>query len=260
VIKIKPRRGLMVYGVLVAAAARRPTLKNSRPRVQGRRSTDSALAEIREDERVHIARELHDDLGQLLASLRVELTLLKQLPPGSADAEARLVSMDALLLTAIGSLRRIAGNLRPRALDEGGLYFALESLRREFEKRHGIHCQLDADEEELVLDERYSTAVYRLVQESLTNIARHAGANAAQVRIQRVGGELRIDIADNGRGISNSDMAKADALGLLGMRERVASLRGSMTVGGAGNAGGTQIAIALPLPASSAATGVEGAE
>ena len=224
-------------------------MKNPRSPVQGRRSTDSALAEIREDERVHISRELHDDLGQLLATLRVELTLLKQLPHGSPDAEARLASMDSLLLTAIGSLRRIAGNLRPLALDEGGLYFALESLRREFEKRHGISCLLDAVPDALVLDERYSTAIYRLVQESLTNIARHAGAGTAEVRLQRQGKELQIDIADDGRGIAAGDMAKADALGLLGMRERVAALRGSISVdGGASAGGGTRVAIRIPLP------------
>lgn len=223
-------------------------MKNPRTRVQGRRSTDSALAEIREDERIHISRELHDDLGQLLATLRVELTLLRQLPPGSPDAETRLASMDNLLVTAIGSLRRIAGNLRPRALDEGGLYFALESLRREFEKRHGISCLLDALPDALVLDERYSTAIYRLVQESLTNIGRHAGAATAEVRFRRDGKELLIDISDDGRGIAVGDMAKADALGLLGMRERVAALRGSMNVDGGS---GTRIAIRIPLPGSS---------
>lgn len=220
-------------------------MKNSPARAKGRRSTDSALAEIREDERVHISRELHDDLGQLLAALRVELTLLRQLPAGAPEAEARLDAMDNLLLTAIGSLRRIAGNLRPRALDEGGLYFALDGLRREFEKRHRISCVLDAVPETLVLDERYSTAIYRLVQESLTNIARHAGASAAEVRLQREGNELHIDIEDDGRGIAAGDMVKANALGLLGMRERVAALRGSMTVDGGS---GTRIAIRIPLP------------
>lgn len=235
-------------------------MKHPPTRRQGRRAYDSALAEIREDERIHISRELHDDLGQLLATLRVELTLLQQLPLASPEAHERLASMDTLLLHAIGSLRRIAGNLRPRALDEGGLYFALDTLRREFEKRHNICCRFDALPEALVLDESYSTAIYRLVQESLTNIARHAGASLAQVQLQRTGAELRIDISDNGRGIAAGDMERADALGLLGMRERVAALRGSMSVQGAGGAaGGTHIAIRLPLPVSSAAAGAKGA-
>jgi signal transduction histidine kinase len=224
-------------------------MKHPRTRKQGRRSTDSALAEIREDERVHISRELHDDLGQLLATLRVELTLLKQLPQGSGQAQTLLASMDALLLNAISSLRRIAANLRPRALEKGGLYFALESLRREFEKRHGIRCGLDALPEALVLDERYSTAIYRIVQESLTNIARHAGAKSARIAMRRDGQELLIDIVDDGRGMMAGDMAKADALGLLGMRERAASLRGSIVVDGTnGQASGTHIAIRIPLP------------
>lgn len=239
-------------------------MKHPRTRKLGRRSTDSALAEIREDERVHISRELHDDLGQLLATLRVELTLLKQLPPGSPKAAPLMESMDALLLNAIGSLRRIAGNLRPRALDEGGLYFALESLRREFEKRYDICCLLDASPEALVLDERYSTAIYRLVQESLTNIARHAGARSACVRLHSAAGELSIEITDDGRGIAAADTAKAGALGLLGMRERVASLRGQMAVGSADSEShdgrrGTQIVIRIPLPANSAAAAAAGA-
>lgn len=224
-------------------------MKHPRSRKQGRRSSDSALAEIREDERVHISRELHDDLGQLLAALRVELTLLKQLPPGSAQAAPLLDGMDALLLTAIGSLRRIAGNLRPIALDEGGLHLALEQLRREFERRHRIHCQFEAAQDALHLDERYSTAIYRLVQESLTNIARHAGASAAQIHLQRTSKGLHLEIADNGRGIETADTSKPGALGLLGMRERVATLRGSMTVG-RDSAGGTRIAIHIPLPAN----------
>lgn len=224
-------------------------MKHPRTRKQGRRSTDSALAEIREDERVHISRELHDDLGQLLATLRVELTLLKQLPHGSDQAQPLLASMDALLLNAISSLRRIAANLRPRALEKGGLYFALETLRREFEKRHGISCRLDAMPEALVLDERYSTAIYRIVQESLTNIARHAGAKSARIAMRRDGRELLIDIVDDGRGMVAGDMAKADALGLLGMRERAASLRGSIVVDGVnGHGGGTHIAVRIPLP------------
>lgn len=213
---------------------------------QGRRATDSALEAIREDERTHIARELHDDLGQLLATLRVELTLLKQLPPGATSAAELMDNMDALLLTAITSLRRIASNLRPRALDEGGLYFALQSLQHEFQQRHGIRCHLDAREQDLVLDDRYSTAIYRLAQESLTNIARHASATEAWLRLATRSGSLHIAISDNGRGISKYDMEKPESLGLIGMRERVSALRGRMEV--VGDAGGTLVDIRIPLP------------
>ena len=215
-------------------------------RSRGRRATDSALENIREDERTHIARELHDDLGQLLATLRVVLSLLKQLPPGSASAGALLDNMDELLVAAIESLRRTATDLRPRALDQGGLFGALQSLQREFQERHGISCTLDASELELALDDRYSTAVFRIAQESLTNIARHAGASDARLTVQRHDGMLHIAIRDNGRGISNGDLARPGSLGLLGMRERVAALGGSMAV--TGDAEGTRISICIPLP------------
>ncbi|XLZ72439.1 sensor histidine kinase [Massilia sp. SR12] len=233
-------------------------MKHPRTRKLGRRSSDSALAEIREDERVHISRELHDDLGQLLATLRVELALFQQLPHDAPETQERLAGMDALLLQAIGSLRRITGNLRPRELDEGGLYFALDALRCEFETRHKIGCRLDALPDTLVLDERYSTAIYRLVQESLTNIARHASASSAHIQLQRNGAELHLDISDDGRGIAAGAVARADALGLLGMRERVAALCGSMSVDGANGAGGTRIAIRIPLPANSTAAAAKG--
>ena len=138
---------------------------DARAQMAGRRATDYALENIREEERAHIARELHDDLGQLLATLRVDMSLLMQQPVADKFTRELLAGMDGRLLSAITSLRRIASNLRPRALDEGGLYFALQSLRHEFEERHGVACALVAREDELVLNDRYSTAIFRIVQE-----------------------------------------------------------------------------------------------
>jgi len=136
---------------------------DARARMAGRRATDYALENIREEERAHIARELHDDLGQLLATLRVDMSLLMQQPVAAGPARELVAGMDQRLLSAITSLRRIASNLRPHALDEGGLYFALQSLRNDFVERHAIACELDARENELVLNDRYSTAIYRIV-------------------------------------------------------------------------------------------------
>jgi len=154
--------------------------------------------------------------------------------------------MDANLLTAITSLRRIATNLRPRALDEGGLYFALQGLRDEFVERHGIACTLLADEAELRLDDAASTAVFRIVQEALTNIARHAGASNVLLNLYRTNGELLVTIQDDGRGIRAEDMEKAQSLGLVGMRERVWAMHGDITIG-SDEAPGTRIDIVLPL-------------
>lgn len=210
------------------------------------RQLSSALQSIREEERTHIARELHDDLGQLLASLRMDLTLLARVDH-LPDAGLHLIAgMESNLLTAITSLRRIATNLRPRALDEGGLYFALQGLRDEFVERHGIACTLLADEAELRLDDAASTAVFRIVQEALTNIARHAGAQNVFLNLYRTNGELLVTIQDDGRGIRAEDMEKAQSLGLVGMRERVWAMHGDITIA-ADDPPGTRIDIVLPL-------------
>ena len=217
------------------------------------RELSSALQTIREEERKHIARELHDDLGQLLATLRVDLTLVRQHTDTTASLQALLHSMDGLLVTSITSLRRIASNLRPRALDEGGLYFALQKLRYDFLLRRAIHFDLLADEADLVLDDARSTAIYRIVQEALTNIARHAEASHITIALHRIDSSLVITIQDDGRGIAEHDLEKATALGLLGMRERVWGLNGNIHIGTDSELGGTRIEISLPMHAEAAA-------
>lgn len=212
------------------------------------RQLSSALQTVREEERKYIARELHDDLGQLLATLRLDVALARQHGADNAQARRALQNMDDLIVTAISSLRRIAGNLRPRALDEGGLYFALHTMRQEFLQRYPLHFELFADEADLVLDDAFSTAVYRIVQESLTNIARHAQASHVTVTLYRLDSSLGITVQDNGRGIEDGDMEKTESLGLLGMRERVWGLLGSITIDGQLDTGGTRIEIVLPLP------------
>lgn len=210
------------------------------------RELSAALQTIREEERKHIARELHDDLGQLLATLRADLVILQRHPHDSHEQKI-IDGIDALLQAAIASLRRIAGNLRPQVLDEGGLYFALDSLRREFVARHGIACRLHAQENELVLNDAYSTAIYRMVQEALTNITRHADASKVELSLRRLQGWIDIVIQDDGRGIAEHDLDKTASYGLIGMRERVRALRGEMSIA---SDGGTQIMIRLPLPPS----------
>jgi signal transduction histidine kinase len=149
-------------------------------------------------------------------------------------------------LTAITSLRRIATNLRPRALDEGGLYFALQGLRDDFVERYNIPCTLLADEAELRLDDSASTAIFRIVQEALTNIARHAEATSVTMNLFRSNGELLVTIRDDGRGIRPEDMEKAESLGLIGMRERVWAMNGEISVS-SDEPPGTRIDIVVPL-------------
>ena len=217
------------------------------------RQLSAALQTIREEERTHIARELHDDLGQLLAALRMDLALLQQNKAGQ-DSTRLIQGMEQNLLTAIQSLRRIATNLRPRSLDEGGLYFALQGLRDDFVQRYSIACLLYADEGELVLDDSASTAIFRIVQEALTNIARHAGASTVTITLYRSNGEVLLTVRDNGRGIAAGDLEKAQSLGLVGMRERVWAMGGAITIN-SDEPPGTRIDIVLPLPRRAGAPG-----
>jgi PAS domain S-box-containing protein len=247
--------GSLSHGLHAGRPVRSIVLRDAsaRQRVQVRlarsheelRQLSAALQTIREQERTHIARELHDDLGQLLASLRMDLTLLEQAQGNSAHSLALMAGMQDNLATAIASLRRIATNLRPRALDDGGLYFALQGLRDDFSRRHGIACKLYADEAELQLDDMASTTIFRIVQEALTNIARHAGASNVTLNVYRLNGELLVTIRDDGRGISRDDLEKAGSLGLIGMRERVWGMQGEIIV--AADATGTRIDIVLPI-------------
>lgn len=206
----------------------------------------TALQSIREEERKHIARELHDDLGQLLAALRMDLSLLQRDSLMTEKTQKTLNSMDQLILTSITTLRRIATDLRPRALDEGGLFFALKTLQKDFSSRHKIDCELIANEEQLILDDAHSTAIFRIVQESLTNVVRHAAASEVQIEFQRNVSSLNFVIRDNGRGMEKEDMQKSRSFGLVGMRERVKAMQGELTI--TSTAGeGTNLEIRLPL-------------
>ncbi|MFZ6755715.1 MASE3 domain-containing protein [Undibacterium sp. Ji50W] len=206
----------------------------------------ATLQSIREEERKHIARELHDDLGQLLAALRMDLSLLQRDSMLTGKSQKTVSSMDQLILTAITTLRRIATDLRPRALDEGGLYFALQTLQKDFSSRHGIHCELVANEEQLALDDARSTAIFRIIQESLTNVVRHADATEVDIRFERNAHLMRFTICDNGKGMDADDTRKARSFGLVGMRERVKAMQGEFKVESQPGEG-TCLEIQLPL-------------
>ncbi|MFZ6679992.1 MASE3 domain-containing protein [Undibacterium sp. Tian12W] len=206
----------------------------------------AALQSIREEERKHIARELHDDLGQLLAALRMDLSLLQRDIVLTGKTQQTINSMDQLLLTSITTLRRIATDLRPRALDEGGLYFALQTLQKDFSQRNGIACDLQANEEQLALDDARSTAIFRIVQESLTNVVRHADATEVQISFERTPDTLSFSITDNGKGIEADEMRKSRSFGLVGMRERVKAMHGEFLVDSQPGEG-TELKINLPL-------------
>jgi signal transduction histidine kinase len=251
-VPVEQMQGSVLSRFIIRPDASAALVGTSRQRARLARSNDelrqlsSALQAIREQERTHIARELHDDLGQILASLRMDLALFAQAGTGN-DQQARLMeAMQTNLATAISSLRRIATNLRPSALDNGGLYFALQGLRDAFARRYGIACALYADEAELQLDDIASTTVFRIVQEALNNIGRHADAHHVTLNVYRLNGDLLITVHDDGRGITRADMEKAGSLGLIGMRERVWGMQGDIVISG-DEPPGTRIDIILPI-------------
>jgi PAS domain S-box-containing protein len=243
----RANEGAPFYTIIMRDVSERTRVQEKLTRSHDQlRQLSAALQTIREEERTHIARELHDDLGQILASLRMDLTLLQQADGTPEDSLHLMRGMEQNLLTAITSLRRIATNLRPRALDEGGLYFALKGLVDDFVERYGIPCTLLADEAELRLDDAASTAIFRIVQEALTNIARHAEAGSVTMNLFRSNGELLVTIRDDGRGIRPEDMEKAESLGLIGMRERVWAMNGEISIM-SDEPPGTRVDIVLPV-------------
>jgi two-component system sensor kinase len=213
------------------------------------RDLSALVLEAREEEKTHIARELHDELGQLLTAVKMDLTWLNERLLGDApELVAKVQEMAALVHQTVGATRRISADLRPLMLDDLGLADAAGWLVEDFGKRSGVRCtfQISADVAFEDASKAVATAVYRALQESLTNIARHSGAKNAWVILAGGDGEIRFEVEDDGRGIAPEDMAKARSLGLKGMRERLAYLGGAVEIA-APPRGGTRLRGRVPV-------------
>ena len=207
------------------------------------RGLSARLVEAREDERRNIARELHDELGQRLTALKLELASLK---PGARVPAARSTAMVEMLDDTVASVRRIAADLRPLMLDDLGFNAAVDWLAKDTARRMGLAVTLELDEHDPHLDERATIALYRMVQEALTNVVRHAHASAVQVRLREEGGRLTLTVRDDGSGFPERATAKAGSFGLMGMRERVYMLGGEMQIDNP-EGGGGRITVRLPV-------------
>ena len=203
--------------------------------------------DAREEERRRIARELHDELGQRLTALKMELAALATQTPLGGSRE-RIASMLEMVDETVASVRRIATDLRPLMLDDLGLNAAIEWLANGWARRMGIAVQLHLGEADPPLGEAASIALYRMVQEALTNVARHARATEVQIEIRHEAGELVLTVQDNGTGFAEPSMYREGSHGLMGMRERAYMLGGQFEIG-TSSGGGGHITVRLPLAA-----------
>lgn len=204
------------------------------------------LQTIREEERTRIAREVHDELGQALTSCKLDVSWIAgRLPKDAKNLLEKARSLSTHIDATIQMVRRIATELRPGVLDHLGLAAALEWQANEFQTRTGIRCDVKSRGPTRQLDQNVNTALFRIFQETLTNVIRHAGATHVLVNLKEADGRIILEVRDNGRGIAEDKMANPKSMGLLGMRERAALLGGTFRIGpGAG--GGTLVAVSIP--------------
>jgi len=205
------------------------------------------MQSVREEERTSIAREIHDELGQALTALRMDLSWLeKRLPKEPPEPMEKVKSMFTLIDNTIQSVRKISAELRPQVLDDIGLTGTLKWQAREFQARTGIRCKVELPEKEFVLDLDRSTAIFRIFQEVMTNVARHAKATRVDIKLRIDADRLVLHVADNGAGISESHLRSSRSLGLLGIRERATILGGDVQIQGVARKG-TSVLLTVPL-------------
>ena len=196
-----------------------------------------------------MAREIHDELGQALTAIKIDLSSLRHNLP--ADKERHAVSILKLVDETIRAVRRISTELRPVILDALGLVAAVEWAASEFAARTGTKCQLDLPQNDVVTDEERATALFRILQETLTNVARHANATQVNVRLEQDDSHLSLEVQDNGRGVSEEQLSGNGSLGILGMRERARLLGGDLRIAGVLGAGTT---VRVWIPSTNSAT------
>jgi PAS domain S-box-containing protein len=232
------------------------------------RALAARLQTIREEQSTHIAREIHDVLGQQLTALKLDLAWLKRRAVALADAAMgavmteKLVATSRLVDTTIQTVQKIATELRPGLLDRLGLVAAIEGEVRDFAGRSGVQCLCDLTAEPLVLGDAVATGIFRVFQEMLTNVARHAHATEVRVRLAFDGANLVLEVRDNGRGLAPGEGVGPKSLGLLGMSERALLLGGTLQLRG-GPGGGTLVTLSVPRarlrsPDDSARGGADG--
>jgi len=240
-----------LVGVMIDITKQKQAEEKLRRSQEELRALSGHLESVREDERIRVAREIHDELGQVLTALKMDLSLLGRKAYEAGDTVPlsllmeELRSMKEKLDNTIQSVRKMVTELRPEVLDELGLRAAVEWQSHEFEARTQIRCTVESNLDELSMEIERATAVFRIFQETLTNIARHARATHVNIKLVEDEWNVRLEVSDNGRGISENDKSRPGSLGLVGMRERALLLGGQVSVHG--NVGsGTTVVVTIP--------------
>jgi len=224
-------------------------LKNSQEQLK---KFAAHLQNIREEERVMLAREIHDELGQMLIALKIDMGMFKQNVIKSVKAEelenvtVNFEQLYALLDTTIKTTRKIMTGLRPELLDLVGLIEASRLYIKEFSERYKIECKVDCPVKELDFESQQSIALFRILQEALSNVAKHSKAKEVMISLNIIDNKIILKIADNGIGIDPNHKARCDSYGLIGMRERIYLLNGSLTISSEPGHG-TTIAVEIPV-------------
>lgn len=226
-------------------------LKESREQL---RNLAARMDSLREKERTWIAREVHDQLGQVFTSIKFDLSLMqKALDRSDRSGEKtlallheKIASMSHLVDAAIRTVQKIGTQLRPGVLDDLGLVAAIEWQTKAFQTRTGISCRIKTNLQTVDLDRDRATAVFRIFQEILTNVARHAKATRVDILVEEENRQLFLDVEDNGLGISNQEISNPTSLGLLGMRERALLFNGEISISGISGKG-TKVGLRIPL-------------
>ncbi len=218
-------------------------LRNSREQL---RNLSAHLDTVREQERTSIAREIHDELGQSLTALKMDVSWLRNKYREHQPLSEKTGAMIKLIDSTIRTVRRISSELRPVVLDDLGLIPAIEWQAAEVQKRTGIACEVNFAPGDIILSKGTSTVVFRTLQEALTNVIRHAGATKVRITLEERGGEILLRVEDNGKGISERQIGDPKSFGLIGIRERVHFLGGEVKITGTRN-GGTSLVVTIPL-------------
>jgi two-component system, NarL family, sensor histidine kinase UhpB len=240
-------------GIIGASAIVRDISERRRVQEELRKSNEQLhdlygrLQSAREEERTRIAREIHDEFGQALTALKIDLAWIRRkLNGGEITILEKIENMSKSIVMTIGSIKRLSSDLRPAILDDFGLDAAIEWQAEEFQSRTGTRCEVVLDVDNAMIGTDVSTTIFRILQEAMTNIMRHASATKVLLELKEEYGELTFTVRDDGRGISNAEIANPRSYGLMGIRERVYSLGGAVEIAGVPGEG-TVLCVRIPL-------------